>query len=170
MKNTLSCRMWFGVVRIAAIHRQKGGSRGWNCSKGIWMTLSAWFVVTRTSTWKLHNSFHKNLPFTIEKVNMEGGLAFLNINVNVSSKSNITCHWYQEPTYRRKILNFSSYAQLQHKKNVIQGTVHRVFNATSDLLAFDQALEENRTCWIKNQHPDKWSPKKCEPVFNKGNN
>ena len=41
---------------------------------------------------KFANSLHNNLQFTLEKVNMVGDLAFLDIKVNVSSKSNITCH------------------------------------------------------------------------------
>ena len=32
------------------------------------------------------NSLHNNMQFTLEKVNMEGDLAFLDINLNVSSK------------------------------------------------------------------------------------
>ena len=79
---------------------------------------------------KFANSLHKNLQFTLEKVDMEGNLAFLDINVIVSSKSIINCHWYQKPTDTGIILNLRSCAPLQHKKNVIQGTVHRVFNAT----------------------------------------
>ena len=90
---------------------------------------------------------------------MEGNLAFLDIKVNVSSKSNITCHWYQKPTDTGLILNLCSCATLQHKKNVIQGTVHRVFNANSNWFAFDQALEKNKTCWTKNQYPEDWSSK-----------
>ena len=77
----------------------------------------------------------------------------------MSSKSNITCHWYQKPTDTRIILNFCSCASLQHKKNVIQGAVLRVFNATFNWLAFDQALEKNKTCWTKNQYPEDWSSK-----------
>ena len=103
---------------------------------------------------KFANSLHNNLQFTLEKVNMEGNLAFLD-----KRKSNITCHWYQKPTETGIIQNFCSCAQLQHKKNVIQGTVHRVFNATSNWLAFDQALEKNKTCWTKNQYPEVWSSK-----------
>ena len=108
---------------------------------------------------KFANSLHNNLQFTLEKVNMEGNLAFLEINVNVSSKCNITCDWYQKPNDNGIILNFRSCAPLQHKKNVIQGTVHMVFNATSNWLAFDQALEKNKTCWTKNQYPEEWSSK-----------
>ena len=90
---------------------------------------------------------------------MEGVLAFLYINVIVRSKSNITCHWYQKPTDTGIILNFRSCAPLQLKKNVIHGTVRRVFYAASIWLAFDQVLEKNKTCWNKNDYPEKWSSK-----------
>ena len=108
---------------------------------------------------KFANSLQNNLQFILEKVNMEGDVAFLDINVNVSSKSKITCHWYQKPTETGIILNFLSCAPLQHKKNVIQVKVHRVFNAISNWLAFDQALEKNKTCRTKNQYPEEWSSK-----------
>ena len=93
---------------------------------------------------------------------MEEDWSFLNLNINVSSKSNITSHWYQKPTDTGIILNFYSRARLQHKKNEIQGTVHRVFNANSNWLAFDQALEKNlldqksvsRGMVFKNNEPD----------------
>ena len=81
---------------------------------------------------KVANSLQNNLQFTLEKVNMDGDLAFLDSYVNVSSKNNITCHWYQKPTDTGIILNFRRCAPLQHNKNVIQEAVHRVFNATSN--------------------------------------
>ena len=108
---------------------------------------------------KFANSLHNNLQFTLEKVYMEEDLAFLYVNVNVSSKSNISCHWYQKPTDTALILNFCSFAPHQHKKNVIQGTFHRVFNATCNWLAFDQVLEKNKTCWTKYRYPKECSSK-----------
>ena len=105
------------------------------------------------------NSLHNNLQFSLEKVNMEVNLAFLDINAKVGSKSNITCHWYQKPTDTGVILNFRSCAPLQHKTIVIQRTVHKDFNATSNWLAFDQALEKNKTCWTKNHYPEDCSSK-----------
>ena len=54
---------------------------------------------------------------------------------------------------------FCSCAPLQHRKNVIQRTVHRDFKATYNLLAFDQALEKHKTCPTKNQYPDEWPSK-----------
>ena len=70
---------------------------------------------------KFANSLNNNLQYTSEKVNVEGDLAFLDINLNVSSKSIITRHLNQKPTDTGIILNFRSCAPLQHKKNVIQG-------------------------------------------------
>ena len=98
---------------------------------------------------------------------MEGDLTFFDINVNVSSESNITCHWYQKPTDTEIILNFRSCAPLQHKKNVMQGTVHRVFNATPNWLAFDEALNRNKTCWTKNQYPEECSSKTVNQTLEK---
>ena len=108
---------------------------------------------------KFANFLHNNLQLILEKVNMKGNFAFLDINVNVSSKSNIKCHWYQKPTDTGIIMNFCSCAPHRHKKNGIQGTVHRAFNATSNWSAFDQALEENKNGWTKNQYPEDWSSK-----------
>ena len=111
---------------------------------------------------KFANSLHNNLQFSLEKVNMDGDLAFPDINVNLSSKNNINCHWYQKPTDTGIILIFRSFAMLQHKKKVIQGAVHKVCNATSNWLAFDQALERNKTCKTKNQYPEEC----CSKIVN----
>ena len=116
---------------------------------------------------KFANSFYNDLQFSLEKVNMEWDLAFLDININVSSKSNITYHWYQKQTATGLILNFRGFAPLQHKRNFIQETVHRFFNTTCNLLAFDRALARNKTCWIKNQYPEEWSSKIVNPTLEK---
>ena len=122
----------------------------------MWMIFSARFVVTRMST---KNSLHSILQFTLENYNKEGDWSFLDININMGRKSNITCHWYQKPTDTGIILKFCCCAPLQHKKNGIHVTVHRVFNATSIWLAFDQALEEKKIFWTKNQYQEEKSPK-----------
>ena len=103
---------------------------------------------------KLAISLHNNLQFILEKINTEGNMAFLDIDKNMSSKSNIACHFYQKPTDIGLI--FCICAPLQHKKNVNQGIVHSVLNATSNWLAFDQALKKNKTCWTKNQNTGEW--------------
>ena len=96
---------------------------------------------------------HPNLQFTIEEHDTYGNSAFLDLGVNVDSRTKVTCGWHQKPTDTGTILNFRGCAPLQYKKNVIEGTVHRVFRSTSIWENFDQALEKNRKRWIENQYP-----------------
>ena len=103
------------------------------------------------------NSLHKNLQFTLETPNGSGDLAFLDLNINLNEDRKISCHWYQKSTDTRIILNFRSCALLQHKRNVIQGTVHVIFNATSDWQSIDVALKKNQEIWTENQYPTEWS-------------
>ena len=110
------------------------------------------------------NTLHKNLQITRETPNGSGDLAFLDLNINLNEDRKISCHWYQKSTDTCIILNFRSCAPLQHKRNVIQGTVHRIFNATSDWQSFDVALKKlhlkklfDQEIWTENQYPMEWS-------------
>ena len=57
--------------------------------------------------------------------------------------------------------------EIRNRNVFKQGAVHRVFNATSNWLAFDQALEKNKTCWTKNQYPEEWSSKVVNQTLEK---
>ena len=103
------------------------------------------------------NSLHKNLQFILETPNGSADLAFLDLNINLNEDRKIICHWCQKSTDTGIILNFRSCAPLQHKRNVIQGTVHRIFNATSDWQSFEVALKKNQDIWTENQYPTEWS-------------
>ena len=103
------------------------------------------------------NSLRKNLQFTLETPNGSGDLAFPDLNINLNEDRKISCHWNQKSTDTGIILNFRSCAPLQHKRNVIQGTVHRIFNATSDWQSFDVALKKNQETWSEDQYPTEWS-------------
>ena len=54
------------------------------------------------------------------------------------------------------ILNYRSCAPLQHKKSIIQGTIHRLFRATSNWEAFQEALTKNEEIWERNQCLRHW--------------
>ena len=88
------------------------------------------------------NKLHPDLQFTIEELDSNGNLAFLDSTVNVDSGKKVTCGWYQNSTDTGTILNFKGSAPLQYKKNVIEGTVLRVFRSTLTWENFDQALEK----------------------------
>ena len=105
------------------------------------------------------NSLHPNLQFTLEKINSEGILPFLDLNINVSQGRRVTCSWYQKPTDTGTILNYRNCAPTQYKRSVIQGTVHRVFRSTSSWEQFDKAMETKRAQWLTNQYPENWSAK-----------
>ena len=102
-------------------------------------------------------SLHKNLQFFLETPNGSGDLAFLVLNINVNEGRKISCHWYRKTTDTGIILKFRSCAPIQHKKNVIQGTAHRIFNATSDCQSFDAVLKKNREIRTEKQYPTEWS-------------
>ena len=93
------------------------------------------------------NSLHKNVQFTLETLNAHGNLAFLDLNMNVNDERQISCRWYQKSTDTGLILNFRSCAPLQHKKTLIQRTVHMIFNSTSDRQSFGGAPKKNQEIW-----------------------
>ena len=113
------------------------------------------------------NSLHPNLQFTLEKINSEGNLPFLDLNKNVSQGRRVTCSRYQKPTDTGIILTYRSCARTQYKRSVIQGTVHRVLRSTPSWEQFDKAMETNRAQWLTNQYPENWSAKVASDALGK---
>ena len=64
------------------------------------------------------------------------------MSINVQQESKTFCTWNQKPSDTRTILNYSSCAPLQHKKSIIQGLVHRLFQGISNWESFHEALTE----------------------------
>ena len=65
------------------------------------------------------------------------------------------------------ILCFRGCATLQFKRNVFEGTVHRVFRSTSTWENFDRPLKKNQKGWLDNQYPKNWSDKILFETLNK---
>ena len=105
------------------------------------------------------NTLHRKLLFTMEKPDESGNLAFLDMNIKVNSCKEINCEWYKKPADTGVVLNFHSWAPIQHKKNIVEGTVHRVFRSTSIWQNFNEALKENENICLKNQYPEGWTSK-----------
>ena len=55
----------------------------------------------------------------------------------------------------------------QHKKSIIQGTIHRLFRATSKWEAFHEALTKNEEIWERNQYPRHWVRNIVKDTINK---
>ena len=77
------------------------------------------------------NKLHPNLQLTIEVLDNNGNLAFLDLNVNVDSGKMVTSEWCQKPTDTGTVLNNRGCAPLQYRRNMIEGKVHMVFRSTS---------------------------------------
>ena len=71
------------------------------------------------------------------------------MKINVNSCKEINCEWYKKPTDTGVVLNFRSCAPIQHKKNIGEGTVHRVFRSTSTWQNCVKALKENENVCLK---------------------
>ena len=78
------------------------------------------------------------------------------MSINIKPDGKIFCAWYQEPSDTETILNYRSCAPLQNKKRIIQGTIHRLFRATSNCEAFHEALTKNEEIWERNQYHRYW--------------
>ena len=87
---------------------------------------------------------------------IKNSLQFVDMSINVQPEGNIFCPWYQKPSDTGTILNYRSCAPLQHKKSIIQGTIHHLFRATSNWEAFHEALTKNEEIWERNQYPRHW--------------
>ena len=55
----------------------------------------------------------------------------------------------------------------QHKKSIIQGTIHRLLRATSNWEAFHEALTKNDEIWERNQYPRHWVGDIVKDTINK---
>ena len=78
------------------------------------------------------------------------------MSINLQPEGKIFCTWFQKPSDTGTILNYRSCAPLQHKKSIIQGTIHRLFRATSNWEAFHKTLTKNEEIWERNQYPRHW--------------
>ena len=113
------------------------------------------------------NKLHPYLQFSIEELDSNGNLAFLDLNVNVDSGKKITCGWYQKPTDTGTILNFRGCAPLLNKRKNIEGTVHRVFRVPQYGKVLTGHWKKNQKQWIENQYPKHWSDSVVFETLNK---
>ena len=78
------------------------------------------------------NTRRRKLESNKERTDENGNLDFLEMNVKVTSSKEINCELYKRPTDTRVVINFRSYASMQHKKNIVGGTLHRVLENSEE--------------------------------------
>ena len=97
------------------------------------------------------NSLHPNLQFTIEHEE-EGAISFLDLKVMRSGRK-LNTSWYRKATDTGVIMNYHSCAPSQYKRNIVEGTVHRIDHTTSDWVKFRDELEGYKAELENNQYP-----------------
>ena len=97
------------------------------------------------------NKLHKNLQFTIEK-EVEQSIPFLDMRVTRHGKS-LSTSWYSKPTDTGLMLSFHSCAPTKYKRNIVEGNIHRIHQATSTWSAFTTGIERAEKLWEANQYP-----------------
>ena len=105
------------------------------------------------------NKLHQNIEFTIERQE-NGSFPFLDMRVKQTG-ADVDTTWYRKPTDTGLTLSFRALTPMRYKKNTVQGTVHRVFNASSNWHAFTESITAVGCMLEKNHYP----PQFYEPII-----
>ena len=73
----------------------------------------------------------------------------------------IDTSWYQKPTDTGLSLQFRALAPVKYKKKIIEGTIYRIFNATSTWGNFTEGIKRAAETWEKDQYP----PQFYQPIL-----
>ena len=108
------------------------------------------------------NSLHGNLEFTIERLDDSGEMPFLDMRVHLKD-GKIQTSWYQKPTDTGLTLHYRALAPTTYKRNIVEGSIHRIFNATTSWRNFDEGLQKVTKILENNQYP----PQFYQPIVRK---
>ena len=96
-------------------------------------------------------TLHHNLEFFIERLR-DNGIHFLDMFVKCQDAC-VSTSWYQKPTNTGLILSFKALAPIGFKRNMIQGCIHCIYNATSTWNNFHTGIQKAKKIWEANQYP-----------------
>ena len=91
------------------------------------------------------NGLHRNLEFTIER-EANNGIAFLDLYITRDNRK-VTTSWYNKPTDTGVQLNYHACAPTKYKRNIVEGSVHRIHHTTSTWEAFNDSIEKLKKLW-----------------------
>ena len=97
------------------------------------------------------NQLHPKLEFTIERES-EQKIAFLDLALEHIG-NRVTSSWYKKPTDTGLCLNYRACAPKKYKRNLVEGTIHRINHTTSSWSAFDAGLKKWKEEMERNQYP-----------------
>ena len=77
------------------------------------------------------NTMHENLSFSMESLNDNNEIAFLDTKIRQLRDGSLETSWYRKDTDTGVLMNFHAPAPLI-KAGIVQGFVHRICNTTSN--------------------------------------
>ena len=100
---------------------------------------------------EVSNRLHRNLEFTIEG-EVNNSIAFLDLYITRDNRK-VTTSWYNKPTDTGVQLNYHACAPTKYKRNIVEGSVHRIHHTTSTWEAFNDGIEKLKKLLESNQYP-----------------
>ena len=100
---------------------------------------------------EVSNRLHRNLEFTIER-EVNNSIAFLDLYITRDNRK-VTTSWYNKPTDTGVQLNYHACAPTKYKRNIVEGSVHRIHHTTSTWEAFNDGIEKLKKLLESNQYP-----------------
>ena len=97
------------------------------------------------------NALHRNLEFTIEE-EKESSIPFLDMLIQ-RRDDRLKSGWYTKPTDTGLMMDYHSLAPIKYKRNVVEGKVHRINQATSEWDEFTAGIEKAEKQFEKNRYP-----------------
>ena len=94
---------------------------------------------------------HPFLKFTKE-LEIERALPFLDM-LATRPNGRLQTPWYSKPTDTGLSLSYLAVALNKYKRNIVEGTIHRIHHAMSTWESFNDGLEKATANWEANQYP-----------------
>ena len=98
------------------------------------------------------NALHRNLEFTIED-EKESSILFQDILIQRRRDNTLRSGLYTKPTDTGLMMDYHSLAPVKYKRNVVEGTVQRMNQATCEWDEFTAGIENNEKTFEKNRYP-----------------
>ena len=86
------------------------------------------------------DALHRNLEFTIEE-QKENSIPFLDMVIQ-RRDDRLRSGWYTKLTDTGLMMDYHSLAPINYKRNVVEGTIHRINQATSEWDEFTAGIEK----------------------------
>ena len=99
------------------------------------------------------NKMHRNIKFTLEQVDEEGGLAFLDMQLYVNHLNRVCTKWYMKPQHSENFIKGDEFMPENVKRNTLIERFRAVMVRSSEPNSARAGIIKLINIMIKNKHP-----------------